>query len=815
MESATMQYDAAAGGTVKLPGEIDSLQFNNERLLEIKAMLRSLASTENQTKLMHQSLPLHMRRRAMSYNPKRLPRKFRYTHIAQYSKSGLPEKKKRPSRKYRRKASNLLKEYERRQKSNIWLETHIWHAKRFHMTSKWGYKIPLTATSKSYRASYRATSKHCLLQDLSYYGCIELTGDESILRQELQRICSDKVGLTMVAKAYMSGVRAGQVWLFQIDQYPLHCLGQIKFLWKPQTTTQEKRTVWLFAHPVFYNSLVNELKKLFALKNAHYKGESMEGAEIKAPSSIRIPTYENLDIEVRLRELKDTLNCFRLTGPLANSVLRAAIKHYIPLEPEQSKPKHWFADWRQCTSNHELHSKQALFYGQAMQLPSSSNFSPGCIISVTMEEPRLNRPKRRTKALPPLVLEPVTLPPLDPSVANSPLWEQSIRDSVTNNMVTTHVLNQKRNEQALVPGERCAFERSCQPVPIILIQNPGSQDSDFKRLGYGAGWDLIAPSGYGLALWQTFIMWGAKPAGLKEFDLLAIESGRDISRIPDTILGKFSADDEHTNSWKKYFSRPNNRRINYTKLSIASPFRCPWSKLISEWNDCSEDDASSFFVLRDQEILNKIHLCLNRKFNVQSLQLPKNCLIPIFLTMKARGSLDSNSIICLPDRKDFRQNKTQNQLGDSTPVYTEPLRKDPRSKERHRLRQMHLRFLKTLRNRRVRAKKIQQRAHPGKLIRISRPQNDKLISEQLTKMQELWLPAEPETVRNQCSRECFGYITQSSFSLSEANVAALGYITGRGLRKLFKICIKGTFKVLVRSTKSRSYRFANFKVRLE
>ena len=70
-------------------------------------------------------------------------------------------KHKRPSRKHRRRPKNLLQEYIRRQKTKVWLETHIWHAKRFKMTEKWGYKIPYQPTNKSARASYRATQHHC------------------------------------------------------------------------------------------------------------------------------------------------------------------------------------------------------------------------------------------------------------------------------------------------------------------------------------------------------------------------------------------------------------------------------------------------------------------------------------------------------------------------------------------------------------------------------------------------------------------------------------------------------------------------------
>lgn len=142
-----------------------------------------------------QALPKHMRRRAMSHNTKRLPRRLRdvaskmvisanalscfsdssmlrvrsHTLLHQREKSlqaGSKKKKELPkskSRKARRRHGNLLLEFNRRQRKNIWLETHIWHAKRFHMVKKWGYRLGDRPTCKCYRPCYRAMSSHCLL----------------------------------------------------------------------------------------------------------------------------------------------------------------------------------------------------------------------------------------------------------------------------------------------------------------------------------------------------------------------------------------------------------------------------------------------------------------------------------------------------------------------------------------------------------------------------------------------------------------------------------------------------------------------------
>lgn len=808
MTSESLQYDAALGGPVKLPTRVDSEKFNEARLAEVKQMLRTVVSTENQTKLMHQSLPLHMRRRAMSYNPKRLPRRFRAIHVAQFSRSGMPEKKRRPSRKFRRKASNLLKEYERRKRTNVWLETHVWHAKRFHMVAKWGYKVPFSPTRKGYRACYRATARHFLVQDISYYGCIEMQGEEMTLKESLKRFCSERTGLTICAKAFLGGKRSGNVWLYEQDQYPLGCVGRVKFLWKPEVEGDDRRTLWIFAHPLFYKKLVEMLVAAFGLRNVNRDDEPIEVDQVmKNAGNIRTPHYENRSSGVVLLELKDTLNYYRLTGPLAHAILSKTLKVYNPPNP----PQHWFQGWLQDPAKIKTINEQNNFWDKARNLTSPGELSPGTALGLVIADPRLNRPRKRTKALPPVVtVSQELLPELTPRTASSPIWNKSIRDRITQEMVSTHQLNVRRTKECLVPGEPCAFESQIQPIPILLMQNAGSQDGDFKRLGYGAGWDVIVPSGYGLAFWHTLILWGAKPAGLKEFTMQAIAAGIDSERVPDSELGRSEANLAFETSWSAYFAKPNNRRVNYKKLAIASPFRCPWPQLVSEWNGDSD-----LFVLRDVEQLNKLTLALNRRFNIKSVQLPPNCLIPLLLTLKTRGNPGDNALICLPNRTDFSQNKKNRATNDLSPVFTEPLRKDSQQAERLALRRTHLALLKRLRARRIRAKKARQRSAPGQLVRIAKAANADLIREQLEKMRELWLPANPQTIRNQCSRECFGYVTQSCFSLCEGQVTGLGYATARGLEKLFKICTKGAFKVLVRGTKSRCYRFASVKVRVE
>lgn len=270
----------------------------------------------------------------------------------------------------------------------------------------------------------------------------------------------------------------------------------------------------------------------------------------------------------------------------------------------------------------------------------------------------------------------------------------------------------------------------------------------------------------------------------------------------------------------RFFNKPQNKRPNYTKLAMDSPFLCRWSQLIADWSkQPSEIGSSDFYVLREKQSLAQVQQILQRRVPFSALRLPHpNCLIPVHLKMSTRGNPDNCSLVCLPKASDLKRNQRNIKSLDTEPVYTEPLRTDPHEKERKQLRTVHLKLLKRLRRRRVRAKRqLQETAE--KQVLIAKPGTAKLVAEQLERMRDLWLPKQTTTsVRHQCSREVLGYLTHGAFSLSEATVAGVGYITLQGLRKLVATSDKvmghkkGGCQVLVRGTQTRHYRLASLAV---
>lgn len=265
----------------------------------------------------------------------------------------------------------------------------------------------------------------------------------------------------------------------------------------------------------------------------------------------------------------------------------------------------------------------------------------------------------------------------------------------------------------------------------------------------------------------------------------------------------------------RYFKLPPNKRPNYTKLSIVSPFKCPWSQLIFDW---TSPPSPTYFVVRDRIALETIAKILQKRsgqISLNQLNLPNSCLIPVHVIMDTRGHSQDFSIICLPKKCDFKNYYEKRQIHDNQPVYMEPLKMDVNEKLRKQLRKNHLALLKRLRGRRVRIKRRQQE-HAEKRILIRKPDTMKIVTDQRQRMRELWLPEEPKNVRHQCSRETIGYLSSSDFSFVEATVAGVGYITYGGILKWIELNQKQKKRnvVLVRGTTTRQYRFGKMMVKI-
>ncbi|XP_044269654.1 ribonucleases P/MRP protein subunit POP1 isoform X1 [Tribolium madens] len=737
------QYDALLGGSEELPSNISLSKFVACRSQEIQMMKNSLLS-QSGSKLAFQTLPKHMRRRAMSHNVKRLPRRLRQIHLNQMKKSGMPNQQKRPSRKYRRKPRNLLEEYTKRaNKKYKWLQTHIWHAKRFHMVEKWGYKLPYHACDKAFRACYRAMTQHCLLQDISYYSCLEIHGDKIEIIEKIKLLCKPDGGLSIGAKAFAEGNREGEITLFEIGGSSQKAIGKVTFQWQP--STDEKCKLWLWVHAAYYCTTKNTL----------------------------VECFKNTEIEIH--ELRLELSRFRLTGPLSNPVLQDALALIdifdIKLVPESPLKK--YVD---SPENKAVIINQCEFWKKLDSVSSLHEISPHLVLPLIVKDPRLNLPKKRMKSV--LTFGKLEFDDIPVNISGNPLWDKNIRKYSNENKVSDSKIVDLQSG-LLVPGSD--LKGTVAHIPIILIQRPGNK---LHNVGLGSGWDVILPTAWAKPFWIAFVMRGARVGGLRESNSMLYEMGKSQLLHPDTEAG---VDEElrHSNQNKvTFFKKPPNKRINYSRFKIASPFACNWKLLCKDW---SSSFTGEFSVIRDKRLLHSINSFLDSK--TQPLpEYPKSCLIPVKVECEKRGSLAEYAIICVP--------KCQSDL---TKGLVEPNCEDINKEKRKELRRAHHSLLKKLRKKR--------KLNPE----LTLPDDHSEILRSYTeKMRALWLP-DATTIRYSCSREVVGFVSKGGFSFSIGKSAGTGYIISDSLPEL----INFRNRVLLRNTNSRQYKTATLRVIVE
>ncbi|KAI8426181.1 hypothetical protein MSG28_005116 [Choristoneura fumiferana] len=756
---AAPEFDAALGGSEELPFSANSLKFAASRSIEIAAMTESILCP-SKTKLIFQTLPVHMRRRVMSHNSKRLPRKLREGHLEQLKKSGLPPKQKRPPRKYRRRPANLLEEYNRRQKRNVWLETHIWHAKRFHMIERWGHRLAYAPCDKAFRMCYRASSAHCLLQDISYYTAVQITGSIELVKEMFSSITNCDCGLGVCAKAYITGKREGSVHMYRVNSFPFGYIGKVSFIWAPNDSGNP--TLWLFVHPSQIKQLESVLTDLCTDPNSE---------DHIVPSKKRRTDNKYKD-NVKFKVLAGTFNRFRLTGPNSHAILTRSLKSLSDTDSATG--------WQTCLTEkgQNWYLKEKQHYWQDISKASSpSQLSPRQIVGLIVKDPRLSRPSLRTKAKFENGDQITTQSLLDiPNYAAvSPLWDTSLHELIKKNRLTNGQYIAHVSKTQLVPGEVNENDPVLQSVPIVIVQRPGSQDPNIKRIGYGCGWDIIIPSGYGIQFWQTFIMYGARSGGLRETESLAFEMG-EYHFAPDSQAGKDEEKRIETELKERYFRLPPSKR---------------WELLLQDWCSSSVNDL---FVLRDRKLLEQMQVCLSKKKDLPQLARSECCLVAVYIKLKDKGNLKKHSLICLPQPGEIAAIKG----------LFEPHHEDPNEKLRKQKRLEHIKNI-----RRLRRRKIKQRKHKATKNGVVHSKSSKGLSDYVKSMQELWVPSGIDNVRFSSSREVIGYLSQGTFSFSEARSCGVGFVAYNALNTLLK---SGLNEVLIRNTTSRKFRLASLNV---
>ncbi|GAA5804971.1 hypothetical protein HPULCUR_010481 [Helicostylum pulchrum] len=522
----------------KVSGPIQADRHALARIMEINAMQTNIRkSSFALNELAFQSLPRGLRRRAASHNLNRLPARLR-EKAAREAHSSAPDtalirKKVRKIKPPR----NTVQEFLRRQRSKKWLETHMWHTKRMKMTDIWGHRIASRPNTKSVRVTYRSFTRLSIIHDASYLACIELTGDFDEITAVLNTVTD--AGLPSVgSERFVKGNRMGNSNLYEYLKYPTHLICPISFLWKPHT----KDTLWLWIHPAAINEALEFIKL-----------------------AVKETKVEN----VQLNDLREQVLRFELTGPRSTALLQAI------LDPVQNDGTKGNQTWRDLS-----------------ELRSSCSLSPGSVLGLSVNDPRLKFPQKVPPRKNEISIEDQAkiqkvLDQWPTDVSDTKIWDKETRDILFEKKISEYALNLRR-EQNLVPGTKLESTEADARIPILLVQRGGAA---YTRAGITQkplsthelieGWTVILPRGWGLAFWKSMVFAGARVAGFEDVRAMHFESG--FPCFPQDYPGT-RAFEVHRQLVKEaaeaiWEKRPPAKRVNFEKRGIEHPFECAFESL--------------------------------------------------------------------------------------------------------------------------------------------------------------------------------------------------------------------------------------------
>ncbi|KAI9026252.1 hypothetical protein DFJ74DRAFT_32739 [Hyaloraphidium curvatum] len=585
-----------------------------------------------------QSIPRTLRRRAASHNIKRLPPRHRPRAIREAQKDQNPPKEvKNPPKRKKKSKLPRAQEFLRRQGQFKWLETHVWHAKRFHMDPLWGFKIPVHTNEKTGRSMYRYARTGCIVHDMSYWPVIELKGSREDVAKVMELLMDPTEAMGLGSKVYTAGARQGSTVLYEAPGgFPSRPIGPVYFLWNstrnpvpglPRTIDPEsmdddarrlircrERQLWLWIHPATLDRALNSLDV--------------------AIGTLRTGGQRPGNFAVTVTNLQQELVRFRLTGPRSTLVLRSLLEIVGKgSDLESEGPDLRVAGTATVAAN--------LWTSLGSLGSRTDALLEGSVLALTVQDPRLTFPQKIKKgeASSGTSETPTqTLQRLRASwpghVAASDIWSGERRRQLLEGKVLEKSLNERRRRNA-VPGTRLRFGEGDAAIPILLIQRRGFQlgptpDAavETSEGAFGSGWDIVVPAGWGMAFWKSLAFLDCKPSGLREQQSLHFESNC-VPYFPTDFVGnpvqQASASkvaDQKRAHWER---TPVAKRTNFAKLGVAHPFLPDWAGVtrIANQEDSSCADGgtvhemfgedSAPWMLHSQKLLNVVQRVLTQR----------------------------------------------------------------------------------------------------------------------------------------------------------------------------------------------------------
>lgn len=552
------------------PQELNIGKFADARATELLRFEETLKNKfRDTTRTPMQSVPKHMRRRAMSHNRFRVPSRIRQLN-AKFMRDS--EKHVLKCRKHGRNSKVLMLHYLKRvlptpsfQQGKKWLETHLFHARRMQMEIYCGFKIAYKSRVKQIRRTYALSQNGSVIYDKSYYTVIDIQGTPGFRIESLLNC----LGCSLTTA---SGKQTGQ---FDMD-----CNG----LQLQAVLVSESRAL-VIGVTCLHDYIVDRIDAL-----------------IKRSFADSCEAYD----------LTGMVNIFEMIGPSSGIVLAKAIgpicvddhknqklaflEKYVPMYQPINK----------ATTLDLQHSPQRVISARQDKAPDSSSMQeeksglPSNYVSASLapllglachsglenieasllvenkaayllrfiETRRGQYSHKRTKK--PVLLEE---PPAEakPSTDNN----QPADPRVTHQMQEEPIKQQNRPAPKTKPNDRAKQSleaaKSAQNSPFRLtILNTSDRSKCLNR------YVLICPLGFGKVLFRRLTIHEARAMGRVEYEHVLHQFGLKVFPRDFPESSAFYESESISSSFAidRHRRRPPQKRPNFLKLGSPSPFEC-------------------------------------------------------------------------------------------------------------------------------------------------------------------------------------------------------------------------------------------------
>ncbi|WPG97580.1 Ribonucleases P/MRP protein subunit pop1 [Acrodontium crateriforme] len=465
--------------------------------------------------------------------------------------------------------------FRKRQLHKSWLPTHMFHAKRAHMTPPsaplWRFSIPMSPTIKSYRPTHRAnTTRGAIAWDMSYISTIGLEGQEDSLISVLKGLRFGKANDVYLDSVYgpkgtkwRSGLRALESFVYE-RKGSCSLIAPVTVIWcaLPGTDNstalqKSKRKLLLRVHPSAFFMLWEEINRL---------------AKVAKP-------------QASVEDLRFEMGSIEVSGPGSTEALLGAMWPSGEANDSQAVPSSVERAWKALAGVHN----PAL-------LPA------GALIGFDIQDPRLHHPPRtiktpQTDAEHNKLLELVASWPVDSTQTFPAIFDRKARLAACAALPSQKSINRRKN--LAKPGEYPEPSTKDPKIPVLLYVSsrpPLSGTCHHDRNRHQASWTVLLPWKCVSAAWYSIIYYplstGQQPrfGGLEQQRQLAFETGRPWfpADYPGTQAGwdwEITERKRRHDEWKR---KPKAKRIawdsvkldNNRKGEVGPGWSCDWERLV-------------------------------------------------------------------------------------------------------------------------------------------------------------------------------------------------------------------------------------------